>query len=596
MFIFGCDKTPTEGEPTTSDMGIAELENVILANKNNSLSSTADFDKIDLSRANAYFKEALSKDANNLDANLGAALCEILTLYADAEIRDAIRQWENSGSQSGSLQSPILRFGIPSGTKDMDMPLNYLGSNLLKIIKSAKTDPPTIAKMQDILKRKLAPRIDFAIARLAIIEKNQSFLFKITGKMQGDANLSPLYIDLTEIYLMDAMLQTMKSIMSMFFIFRFELASYQTADIVTALDQNNTSFFVLASDGQQWSQTSISSFLTGINKIRSGISFLKNETGNKSDHVIRIKTSNASGIDSTALNADLESLARIERYLTSTFSTEGWFWDSDLNPYTIDINLSAIFANPPQNPKKNWFPSYTVDTTATGDIVWHWTARDYQSFAFPDATLGGLLPGMTSEKLKRIFLLDEEFGYYLECHFSQYQYPYSSAIRTARLEVNGISYQPKPERSETADCHFLITDVVGTQGTVYATLHTGAEVKIVTNVPINIRSKTHENLYVSLNVAPTTLTAQLSSTIPRYVTLTIGDWQGYNIERSLVTLGGFTPLASMYGNSYNDKTVSSGTTYRYRLMPFGYYSWSFPGQISGGIENNYSNIVTVTIP
>jgi hypothetical protein len=610
LFIFGCDKTPTDpnggaldstGSITASELGKAEMENVFLANKNNPLSSTSDFDRVDFSRASTYFKDALAKNPNNADANLGAALCEILTLYADVEIHDAIKQWESFDSSGTGMRSPILRFGIPTGTKDMNLPLSYLGSNLLKIIQSTKTDPPTIAKMQDILKRKLVPRLDYAIARLEMIEKNPTFRFKITGKMQGDANLSPLYLDLTEVYVMDAMLQAMKSVTSMFFIFRFDLASYKTSDIVTAISQNNTTFFVLASDGQQQSQTVKSSLLAGISKIRSGINFLKSETGYQDDHVIRIKTTSSGGIESKDLDTTLAYLTRAEQSLNSTFTVEVRDADTDGNTYMIDVSLSAFFANPPQNPKLNWLPSYTVDTSSTGSIQWHWTAQDYASFTFPDPTLGGLLPGMTTPKLKRLLYIDEEYGYYLECYFNQNQWPSTFVSGTARLKVNGIFYQPKPERNSYPSgwgfqCHFLITDVVGYQGTVYVAINNGAESKVITDIPINVRAKTRENLGVVIDAAPTTITAQVSSAIPRYVSLTLGNWGGFRIERATGTSGAFSQLTLTNGFSYDDKTVASGTTYQYRIMPFYYYGWTGSGQILGGLENNYSNIVTVSVP
>jgi hypothetical protein len=278
----------------------------------------------------------------------------------------------------------------------MNLPIATLGKNLVKIFKVATTDPPTITEMQAVIRDRILPRIDYAIARLAIVEQHPEFELKITGKMQGSPGQKDLYLDLTEVYIMDAALQGIKASIEQFLVFKFTLSAYTTRGVVTAIRQDNTDFFVLASDGATHAQNVKSSLVNAVGKIRSGVIFLKGETDNQDDDIIK---RGSGGVAVKDLDTVLTYLNKVEAALAGTYSVDLKGADSDNKDYTIQVNLSNFFGNLPQNPKQAWFPTYTVDTASGGGILWHWQAQDYPSFTFPDPTFSGLFPGMSIETL-----------------------------------------------------------------------------------------------------------------------------------------------------------------------------------------------------
>ncbi len=630
LFSAGCNKTATTesdqkidtlSSRTNSDAGMTEMENQFYFMATNNFNSSSDFDRVDFSKANTYFKKALQENPNNLDANLGAALTEVFGVYADAEINDAIKQWESYKPSGSVTASAFKSFYIPRGTADMRVPVSALGANFVKIIQMAKTDPPTISKMQSLLKTKFLPRIDYAMARLAVIEQHPAYEMKISGKMQGNITLTPVYMDLTEVYLLDAMLNGMKAVVSQFLVFQFELSAYTTKAVVEAVNQNNTTFFVLASDGKAQAANVKSGILTAIAKIRSAVNFLKNETDVQSDDIIKLKQGNNQGIASSDLDTVLTYLTRAEDGLKNGVTIDAKDADSDGNNYSITVNLSNFFDNPPANPKKDWLPPYTVDTSAFGDIQWHWTQQTYATFTFPDPTFGGVFPNMTNDMLKRLMYIDEEFAWRVYLYVNNYDHT-SISTMTARLQVGATSYANKPYRYEYPgwfggkEFRFFVNDQTTGTGRVFVTLN-GVEKELTLSAPATVNPKHETNINANVTPAPQNLTVKLDSGYVgypinnnvKYLKLSFALPSGYYFYSSQYRIDkdstgtGFKPYISTYLTNeyesgtnylaYYDVNFVSAKTYKYRIEPI-YDSYTYG--ITGYIPNNYSNTATITTP
>ena len=416
--LWSCEKStsPTEDQNdstaanTKVQEAYIEMENQMYFMATHSFQSTGDLDQIDFSRANALYKDAIKADPSNSAAHFGAALTEIFMIYSDSVINNAIKRWE--GASLGKKQvSPFYQFGIPSGTKDMTVPVQAVAKNLAKIIQAAVVDPPLIGEMQNIMRDQLLPHVNYALERFGVVEQNTNFELKISGKMQGNINLNPVYLDLTEVYIMDGVLMGMKALVEQFLVYRFDLAAYTSKALYDALQPDNTTFFYLASDGTTRSRSVKTDLVGMIGKFRSAINFLKSETDDQNDDIIKIAISGGSGIPAAILDTTLSYLSQAENAFSTTQTVTLNNADSDGNNYTIQVSLSNFFENPPQNPKRQWLPAYTVDTSSHGDIIWRWQAQDYASFTFPDPTFSGLFPGMTNDKLKRILYIDQAFAW-----------------------------------------------------------------------------------------------------------------------------------------------------------------------------------------
>jgi hypothetical protein len=594
--LWGCkDASTGPGDGTGGDVSDAykELESQMYLMATSSINGPSDLDRINFATANRLYKEAASASPNNATANFGAGLTEILMIYADPNINAMIKRWDSVGLGNSSAPS-FPKFGIPSGTKNMAVPTQALARNMAKIVQAAVVNPPLIGEMQNLMRDHLLPHIDYALARFAVVESDANFEFKISGKMQGDLHQDSLMLDNTEVYIMDGVLRGMKAMVEQFLVYRFDLPAYTTQAVVQALQPYNTTFFYLASDGVARSQSVLSGVKIMIGKFQSAINFLKSETDNQNDDIIKIAQPGASGVHAADLDTTLVYLSKALNYLSTSQSVTLNNADIDGNDYTIQVNIAQLSNNPPQNPKTAWFPAYSVDTSANGNILWHWQGQDYASFNFPDPTFSGLFPGMTNTNLKRILHIDEAFAWKVYVYLYNNNGPLEPTW-TAKLKINNTDYFPKQSsfNGYSSNFTFFVMDNDNQPAQLIVLLN-GAVVPLEFSTPVSVDLKNSFNINADLTVAPQNITASPSQS---YVSLSLGYYNYYEIERA--TGGGAFSVISppnWWGSSYYDNTVTTGSTYRYRarLVPYNYYYSS--NYVYAYRSNNYTNIVTATIP
>ena len=596
MWFSSCDTTPTSNDPAAakekSTQAYAEMEDLFAA--------PGSIQDKDFTAAEKLYKDAVAADPNNPTANFGAAFTHILATFADTAIKNAINRWEDNPVGPGEpvvpigSQNSLLHFGIPTGTKEMSIPTKVLGTNLVKIIRTATSDPPTIAEMQNLLRDRLLPRIDYALARLAVVEQHPDFELRISGKMQGDVGKKDVYLDLTEVFVMDAMIQGMKALVEQFLVFKFEMNDYTTKSAVIALQQNNPNFFVLASDGNTHAHNVHSSLITAVGKIRSGVNFLKSETDDQSDDIIK---RGSSGIAVKDLDTVLTYLDKIETALTGTFSVELKDADSDNNDYTIQISLNNFFNNLPQNPKQAWLPAYSVDSTSHGDLHIKWQAQDYASLTFPDPTFSGLLPGMTNETLKRILYIDEAFAWRVSVDLYDGNQLLNNA--SVAIVVNGKTYEPKPDgyywpgNYRYFEFYIMDNNAMPVQQITATINGQQFSLQFFGNIPV-VKSKGHDYIEADVTTASQNVTAQYFS---NSVQVNLQNWGYYKIEKAVST-GSFAVIDTIEASYYSDYNVSGGVTYKYRALRVAnyYYSDWYGNYYYAYRSNNYTNTASVTIP
>jgi hypothetical protein len=593
--LWSCkDKSTGPGDGGNVSDAYKELESQMYLMATSSINSPNDLDQISFSKANQLYKDAASASPNNATANFGAGLTEILMIYADPNVNAMIKRWDSVALGKSSATS-FLKFGIPSGTKDMAVPTQALASNMAKIVQAAVVNPPLIGEMQDLMRDHILPHIDYALARFAVVESDANFEFKISGKMQGDLHLDSLMLDNTEVYIMDGVLRGMKAMVEQFLVYRFDLPAYTTQAYVQALQPNNTTFFYLASDGVARSQSVMADVTSMIGKFKGAINYLKSETDNQNDDIIKIGQSGARSVRAEDLDTALVYLNKALNYLSTPQSITLTNADIDGNDYTIQVNIAQLYNNPPQNPKTAWFPTYSVDTSSSGAILWHWQGQDYASFTFPDPTFSGLFPGMTNTNLKRILHIDEAFAWTVTISLYDYYNPLPNSV-TAQLIINGTPYNPKKSvsyGSYQTNLTFYIMDNNNQSVQLVAILN-GSSVPLEFSAPVSVDLKNHLNISADLTLAPQNITASQYQT---YVYLYLINYNYYEVERA-TGAGAFSIIspANWYGSYYYDYSVTSGTTYRCRarLVPYNHYYSSNYAYASR--SNNYTNTVTVTIP
>jgi len=594
--LWGCkDESTGPGIGTGGDISDAykELESQMYLMATSSIKSPGDLDQISFSKANQLYKDATSAFPNNASANFGAGLSEILMIYADPNVNAMVKRWD-SVSLGKSSSSSFLKFGIPSGTKDMAVPTQALASNMAKIVQAAVVNPPLIGEMQDLLRDHIIPHIDYALARFAVVESDAKFEFKISGKMQGDLNLDSLMLDNTEVYIMDGALLGLKAMVEQFLVYRFDLPAYTTQAEVQALQPNNTTFFYLASDGVARGKSVLTDITGMIGKFKSAINYLKSETDDQSDDIIKIGQSGARSVRAEDLDTALVYLDKALNYISTPQSVTLTNADIDGNDYTIQVNIAQLYNNPPQNPKTAWFPAYSVDTSSSGKILWHWQGQDYASFNFPDPTFSGLFPGMTNTNLKRIFHIDEAFAWKVDV--SLYDNNNSlPATTSAQLIINNTIYNPKKNVASYngRDVTFYVMDNSNRPVQLVALIN-GSSVPLELSGAVQVVLGNSFTISADMKVAPQNITA---SPYQNYVSLDLTYYTYYEIERASGS-GAFSVISSQNwsGSYYSDFSVTSGATYRYRarIVP---NSYSYSNYVYASRANNYTNTTDpVAIP
>jgi hypothetical protein len=587
MLFAGCDSTETavEGDPKTA----AEKSTQAYTEMENLFSSSGDITNKNFSNVEKLYAEAVAADPTNPTANFGAAFSHLLVTMSDTAIRNTLNRWEGTAKNTPSA---MLKFGIPTGAGDMTVPTRVLGTNLMKIIQTAKSDPPTITEMQNLMRDRILPRINYAIARLAVVEQNPSFELRISGKMQGSPGRADVYLDMTEVYVMEAMLYGIKSSVEQFLVFKFELASYSTKAAVAALQQNSTTFFVLAPDGAARAQSVKGSLVSAVTKLRSAVTFLKNETDEQNNDIIKRGTG---GMPLDAIDTMIVYLNKVETALTGTFTIDVKDADSDGNDYTISVSLNNFYNNLPQNPKSAWLPAYTLDTTAHGDILFRWVGQEYATFNFPDPTFSGLFPGMTNDKLKRLLYIDKEFSWQLSVNLNDANGTMGSS-HSLKVVVNNITYLPKMSEHNNSDpgyryYNFYIPTGDQMTPTIIAVVN-GVDIPLqyYQNSP-KVRLKNSDFVFADITIAPQNIVAQYGQSS---INIVLQQYAIYQMERS-VNNGPFAVLTTAYRSSYQDGSVAAKTTYAYRALRISSYYY-FNAPYTAMRPNNYTNTVTVTTP
>lgn len=553
---------------------------------NNEINNTAGLDILNFKPANDLFKEAIKLNPNNKAAQFGAALTEMLIAYADTAIKRLVKDFETwSNSSQPNFLSATL---IPTETNQMKIPLASAAFNIAAMHKIAVTDPPLISRIQSVLKNNFLPKIDYALARLAIAEADPNFKFVVSGKMQGDPTLQPVAIYPAEVFLTSAMLHGIKFPIESFLIYKFELNDYSQQSLVAALQQNSTTFFYLASDGTQHAANAKTSMQTMISKMRSAINSIKTISGSKPDAIIKIGNDGISQADLDTLDAYLTKAANA---FTQNIAVELKDADSDGNDYTININLGNFFTNPAQNPKQAYIPAYTVTPSGTDDIKFDFVAQTYGDFNFPDPTFNGLFPGMTNETLKRILHIDEAFGFRLNgnARFEGGSYSYWNPISNATVKIITETNQTYTATTRgDGEFKIIVRDAAANGPKIsklFINFGQGETELDFTGYKSEVRvnAKSEEHFDITIVRAPENLSANVF-TNPLGVNL---QWHvngfnngggNYAIERML-TGGSFAKIDSGYYWNYNytDLNVTSGQSYAYRIRttPVPYYNGDY---------------------
>lgn len=610
--------TDPESSKVKSDEAYQLVETEMGTMLNGNFTTLQQYDQLKFTSALSLFKQALDLNANNTDALFGAAVTQILSAYSDTAINSLVKDIDSSENLKSSTFGDLHNLlKMPSGSGSIQLSGSIAAAGTANNFLIALNDPPLANRIQRVLRDNLLPKVQSAIDYLSKIDTMKSFKFTISGKMQGDVSLQPVTVYPTEVSFLNSMLHFLKFNIMTILIYKYDLADYSQSTLLNALKQSNETFFVLQPDGKDRAATAKSEFSAAIVKAKQAINQLRNLSGSKSDAVIKLGND---GFRQRDLDTLTVYLNKAESALSGNYSIELKNADTDGNSYTITVNLSAFFSNPPQNPKKNLFPAYTLSAVGTKDIHFEYAAGSYSEFSFPDPTMGGLFPNMSQATLKRLLKIDNYFNFTLEGSLSSPALPFYSSGQfsgaVVKMVVNGTTYSATTDvwgwfkiivRDATTTPQAISSMNVTLKGlntielqNISSQNFTGVQIKKSVYCPISVIPPPTE---LSVNVIKASRTSYVSLiwTVPNTPYYPDYYWQsGYVVQRKTnSTQYSNVSVTTNYQSSgfcALDYGFTSGVMYTYRIKTIP--ATSFPVNSSSPLyyvnkQEYYSNEVSI---
>lgn len=358
LFMFpGCTSDDSdsgvdpEGAKTLINDAKKALENVLFTLIHTTINEPAD---VDFSVPHNLFRQAYEKDPKNYDANFGLALTGTMMMtQEDQRMTEMFNDWDNYLNDGASSASSVPAF--PTSIRFLKLNERQIAKSALYMPKLATQDLPKLSTIQELIEQLLLPKLDFAITALDYVDNNPDYTFTITGRMQGDDREDALEIDLTEIYALEVTLNVLRSMADMFIAYNVDFFGYDSLEALAAYGPGG-SFLTLRNGGASI-QEAKSSLLTAIDKLENGIGFLKAETDNQDNDIIKIGPDDASLAE---LDRVLEGAQQIRDLLTGDqVYTDDWDNDPATEDVQLTVNFGNLFDHPVQDLKAK-LPGYTV--------------------------------------------------------------------------------------------------------------------------------------------------------------------------------------------------------------------------------------------
>jgi len=414
--IFSCDiigDSTGVTEPSETDVDAAKVKvqeaNDALGDavRNARLLDIDDIEDLDdvtgFKLARDLYAEAFLLDPNNLDANLGYAVTQIVLIKDDGEIRRLRDEWIDFVENSDVTGPEISLFKISPLIDAGDLSLNEhkFTSTLYQSSRLILQDPPLASEMQAAIRDIMLPSFEIAIDRMNTITESDSaeeYIFIVTSEMQGsevDVQEDPVELDLTDFKAFYASLLSARAVFRIFLAYDLDVTSYDSSGFVEALQQNSD-FFTLT-DASEVSRAR-ADLTKAANLVLEGITFLRNETDNQDDDLITVDPGEEDELNEIETTVtDFLSSLNGEVTLTEDFDD-----DESTPDVSLTISLRNFFETPPTNPKQ-LLPSYMIQNDPDEGDEFVWTAQSLDAWVLPDPTFNGLLPTMTDTLFKEIF-------------------------------------------------------------------------------------------------------------------------------------------------------------------------------------------------
>lgn len=368
------------------------------------------------------YQEAAKLDPDNSMANFGAAIFTFQNLLNNPDIQVMQQTLETWAKDIENLDfaryyiTQYFMFGNDTITQryqwvdwdgtvreefwDYHLSPENAFFGLLFLVQNSLSNPNTIALVQDIIDKTLIATLDEAITYMHNVLKDNSFVYTFDPNLTGE-DIS-FEFDLGEVYLMNAYMHLARANFRMMSAYHITLPGIDSTmdlldmttifPVIKSQDENDGSFLKLRNNTILPSVKD--DLLDVISMIENGVSFIKSETDNQMNDLIKQQdlTKTDQEIDSefthTYINyvpvpvlrdvgGILDLADAVETMLTGPFDIE---IPTETGIETISINISALLNNGIPDikdvlPKHEWVDLNTLSKGFYGPGCYGWQTK-----------------------------------------------------------------------------------------------------------------------------------------------------------------------------------------------------------------------------
>lgn len=413
LFLSGCEKESSG--PSDNDIQLAQE----LVDEGMTLLATA-FDNFepgsttpaDFDTPKQKFEEALDLDPNNNDARVGLALCEIGILAQDEDLLAALGEIVPIGPFGKARPGGDQGFRRVMGGSAESLPeqltaggwMTWMQGRMTKVVQDGP--PPDLGPLQDVIEAAVLPVVDAVIDLFETIEADSEWELILTPDMTGMEE-GQLEIDVTDIYFLDGLMHALKA--QLHFLVSYNMNVPDIADTTAtkaALNQTDGTLGVLRTNGSTHMANVRGSLLDAISKMNNFQISLAGEEADQTYDLIKLDPTGDEGPSQEDLDEIADNLGILLLALSAPYTVTADF-DNDGLDEDLRVDLSSFFTSP-VNDLKQLLPPYEWNSMYMA-FLWEGYPGNFALFVFPDPTMGGFLPDLTTDSAFKTFFNITDF-------------------------------------------------------------------------------------------------------------------------------------------------------------------------------------------
>ena len=333
----------------------------------------------DYAGANTLYKSALVKDPSHERANLGAGVTELALLESDPEITPYVEPLIPAPQRGTNLlrgPAPTRASALVGGRRYGPM---LVGRVLGRLVIQGTSDPLVLSEIQDVIRRRVLPRLIYAEARLDRLELDPGFVLLLPPAMTGGPDT--IEVDLGEVRMLDAFVNVVEGWLAIAIAYNFDFPEPSELVPLDSLLASGTAFGQLHSGGAANLASARLDFLAAHSELHAAAGYIMAETDDQANDAIP-----RAAIEDPDFDAVLAEFDKAYESLTGPIDVV--VQDHLGADVTIQVQLGNFFTVPILDWKTK-LPNHDFDSSTGDPIV-------LEPITFPDPKFNNIFPNLTN--------------------------------------------------------------------------------------------------------------------------------------------------------------------------------------------------------